>query len=89
MLRLLALVTVFTILAGNSLASGMPEADAKYGPWWEGISSSERISVTRFCIGFRALTAQEQREVFYFDNDAALEAWKVCYWLYINGYLTH
>ena len=45
-----------------------------------------RTRATR-CAGFLALTAQEQLEVFYFDEDKTLEAWRVCDWLDIHGHM--
>ena len=79
--------TMFPPSGAPTHADQFPQADAKYGPWWDGVPSDKRSAVIRFCASFLDLTAQEQLEVFYFNEDKTFEAWRVCDWLDSHGHM--
>ena len=76
-----------TFFAGSALADHPPEADSKYGPWWKTVPDDKRLATIEFCASFLNLTAREQLEVFYFNEDKTFEAWMVCDWLESHGHL--
>ena len=75
------------LFAGSAMADHLPAADAKYGPWWRSVPNNERPAVVKFCVNFLDLTAQEQLEVFYFNEEKTFEMWRACDWLDIHGHL--
>ena len=81
------LVIACTLFAGSASANHLPEADTKYDPWWQTVPDDKRPAVIKFCAGFLVLTAREQLEVFYFNEDKTFEAWRVCDWLQIHDHL--
>ena len=86
-MRFILVVASAVFLASSVLADHTPEADAKYIPWWQSVPDHKRQSVRNLCVSFLGLTASEQLEVFYHNEDKTFEAWRVCDWLSIHNKL--
>ena len=86
-MRFILVAASAIFLSGSVLADHLPEADAKYYPWWNGVPDHKRQSVKKFCVSFLDLSSSEQLEVIYYDEEKTFEAWRMCDWLSIHNKL--
>ena len=85
-MRLIA-VMICVLFTVSVWVQDVSDSDSRYGPWWRDVPKEKISAMIKFCTSYLDLTAQEQSKVFYFNEDHALETWKVCSWLYVKGHL--
>ena len=86
-MRFILVAASFVFLSNSAFADHLLEGGAKCGFWWQSVPNHKKQSVINVYVSFLGLTANEQLEVFYYNEDKTFEAWRMCDWLSIHNKL--